>query len=123
MAQKKAASSRRSGSGSRARATRPKDGAAKLVSKAKLPLLAGGAAAAGLASGVAIGAKRAQRRSHLSLSSRDLAKAARQVGVFGTQVGQVASELQRAREAANDGQHRSPIEIVLEGLTARRARA
>ena len=122
MAQTKAAASRKR-SGSRARATPQKSGAARLVSRAKVPLLAGGAAAAGLAGGVAIGAKRAQRRSHLDLSSRDLAKAAKQVGAFGAQVGQVASELQRAREAANGGQHRSPIEIVLEGLTARRSRA
>lgn len=84
--------------------------------KAKLPLLAGGAALAGVAGGAALGARQARRHPH------GFAKAAKGVGALGVQAGHLASELQRNREATN-GQHRSPLEVVLEGLTARRSRA
>lgn len=91
--------------------------ATKAASKAKVPLLAGGAAVAGAAGGLAIGAWQARRR------HGRLATAAREMGTLGIQLGQLASELQRAREGANGNTHRSPIEVVLEGLTARRTRA
>ena len=102
------------------------------ASKAKVPLVAGGAALAGAAGGLALGARQARRgrgmaiarRPQLKVSSRDLARAAKEVGTFGAQMGHLASELQRTREAANGGrQHRSPVEVVLEGLTARRSRS
>jgi hypothetical protein len=83
--------------------------------KAKVPLIAGGAALAGAAGGAALGARQARRHRH------GLAKTARGVGALGVQMGHLASELQRNREATN-GQHRSPLEVVLEGLTARRSR-
>lgn len=89
------------------------------ASKAKVPLLAGGAALAGAAGGMALGAHQARRTG----ASHDFAKAAKGVGKFGAQMGHLASELQQTREAAGNGKHRSPIEIVLEGLTARRSRA
>lgn len=63
------------------------------------------------------------RRPLVRVRSRDLAKVAREVGTFGAQMGQVASELQRARTEANGSRNRSPVEVVLEGLTARRHRA
>jgi hypothetical protein len=63
------------------------------------------------------------RRPQVKVNSHDLARAAKEVGSFGAQMGRLASELQRTREAANDGEHRSPLEVVLEGLTARRSRA
>jgi hypothetical protein len=34
-------------------------------------------------------------------------------------VGELATELRRARESADGGKHRSPVEVVLDGLTAR----
>jgi hypothetical protein len=86
------------------------------ASKAKLPLLAGGAALAGVAGGAALGARQARRHPH------GFAKAAKGVGALGVQAGHLASELQRNRESTN-GQHRSPLEVVLEGLTARRPRS
>jgi hypothetical protein len=51
-----------------------------------------------------------------------MAKAAKEVGNFSAQVGELATELQRARESANGNgsKHRSPVEVVLQGLTARR---
>lgn len=101
----------------------------KAPSKAKLPLVAGGAALVGAAGGMALAAtkgagksgiaKSLARRPKIKIDSGDVAKAAKEVGNFSAQVGQLAGELQRARESAN-GKHRSPIEVVLRGLTARR---
>lgn len=92
------------------------------ASKAKMPLLAGGAALAGAAGGLALGSRRSSRRPRVKVSSKDLARAARDVGGFGAQVGRLASELQQTREAAGNGKYRSPVEVVLEGLTSRRSR-
>lgn len=99
------------------------------VGKAKVPLLAGGAALAGAAGGLALGARQARRgkglskaiarRPQVKVKSRDLASAAKDVGSFGAQLGHLANELQQARESGN-GKHRSPVEVVLEGLTSRR---
>ncbi|HVY77631.1 MAG TPA: hypothetical protein VG898_03905 [Solirubrobacterales bacterium] len=96
------------------------------VRKAKTPLIAGGAAVAGAAGGLALGARgarkaKAMRRPKVKIRSQDLAKAARDVGQFGMDMGQLASELRRNREQANGGKHRSPVEVVLDGLTHRRA--
>lgn len=102
---------------------------ARAARKAKTPLLAGGAALAGAAGGLALGARQTghtktmglamPRRPRMKVDSRDLAKAAREVGEFGAQVGQLASELRRTREEANGTKRRSPIEVVLQGLTTR----
>lgn len=107
----------------------------KAASKAKTPLLAGGAAIAGAAGGMALNAMRS-RHSHshkvlgvkmpqpkrVKIRSRDVARAAKEVGSFGQQVGELATELRHAREESGNGssKHRSPVEVVLDGLTARR---
>jgi hypothetical protein len=110
------------------------NGVGKAASKAKVPLMAGGAALAGAAGGLALaasqGGKRrgigsalrapAVRKPKIKVTSRDVAKAAKEVGNFSAQVGAVATELQNAREAAENGTHRSPVEVVLQGLTSRR---
>ena len=108
------------------------DKATHAVGKAKVPLLAGGAAIAGAAGGLALGARQARRgkgigraiarRPQVKVRSKDLASAAKDVGTFGAQLGHLANELQQARESGN-GKRRSPVEVVLEGLTARRTRA
>ncbi|HEV7616212.1 MAG TPA: hypothetical protein VGO36_08280 [Solirubrobacterales bacterium] len=90
------------------------------ANKVKVPLMAGGAALAGAAGGIALGARQAHRKSGLGVSSKDLAKAARKAGDVGAQVGEIALEVRRARETTNgNGRHRSPIEVVLQGLTSR----
>jgi hypothetical protein len=101
----------------------------KAASKAKVPLVAGGAAIAGAAGGLALAASKQGRKKgikaamprkpKLKIKSGDVAKAAKEVGNFSAQVGELANELQRARDSAN-GKHRSPVEVVLQGLTARR---
>lgn len=98
------------------------------ASKAKLPLIAGGAALAGAAGGLALAARQghrhglvgAMRKPKIKLTSRDVAKAAKEVGNFSAQMGELATELQRARDETGNGKHRSPVEVVLQGLTARR---
>ncbi len=105
---------------------RPKSAA----SKAKLPLVAGGAALAGAAGGMALAAtkqarksgvaKALARRPKVKIKSGDVAKAAKEVGTFSAQMGELTNELRRARESGNGKKHRSPIEVVLQGLTARR---
>jgi hypothetical protein len=99
-------------------------GAAKSV---KGPLLAGSAALAGIAGGVALGAARGParlvgarpRKGGFQIRSQDVATTAKEIGSFGEQLGMVAAELRRTREAAAASKHRSPIEVVLQGLTAR----
>lgn len=101
--------------------------------KATIPLIAGGAAlAAGTIGGVLIGASHAggkvlgvslpqPRRLQFKVDSGDLAKAARQVGRFGENVGDLTAELKRARAGlSGDNKHSSPVEVLLRGLTARR---
>jgi len=93
------------------------------ASKAKVPLMAGGAALAGAAGGLALGARQAHRKSGLGgVSSKDVARAAKKAGDVGAQIGEVALEVRRARQSTNgNGKvHRSPIEVVLQGLTSRR---
>lgn len=92
------------------------------VGKAKVPLMAGGAALAGVAGGIALGNRQAHRHRGLKgIDSDNVAKAARKVGHVGMQIGEVAVDARRARERSN-GAHRSPIEVVLQGLTSRQSR-
>jgi hypothetical protein len=103
--------------------------------KAKTPLIAGGAAVAGMAGGFALAAnsRRTGRRTLLGVSmpkpgsvveaTRNLASGAENVGTLGRNVGQLATEVRRMREEAGSAKRRSPIEVVLDGLTARREKA
>jgi hypothetical protein len=112
-------------------------GVGKVASKAKVPLVAGGAAIAGAGGAMALAAaskggrkskggmknlKAAMpRKPKVKIKSGDLAKAAKEVGKVSAQVGEIANGIQRAQDSSNgDGKHRSPIEVVLQGLTARR---
>ena len=105
--------------------------AGHVVSKAKIPLLAGGAAVVGTVGGIALGASRSgdkvlgvklPKPKRVKLRSKDLSKVAKQVGRFGENVGELTTELKHAREglANGEGKHSSPIEILLNGLTSRR---
>jgi hypothetical protein len=110
------------------------------ASKAKGPALAGGAAIAGLVGGMTI-ASRGSRRRVLGLpvpgtsrpliqvkrptrvkTTRDLMKAAGHMGNAGRQMAELATEVRLARQEIGNGRRRSPVEVVLDGLTARRQR-
>lgn len=104
----------------------------RVVKKARVPLLAGGAAIAGAAGGAALASRQSHRHrgfangiadSVRKVDSDDVAKAAKRVGDATARFGQFAADFQRARESSNgagNGKHRSPIEVVLQGLTTRR---
>jgi hypothetical protein len=102
------------------------------ASKAKLPALASGAAIAGLAGGVALGARGRSRRklmgipvprrSVLKASTKNLASSAQNAARFGEQLAELTTEVKRTREAVQGDTKRSPVEVVLEGLTHRRDR-
>lgn len=99
------------------------------VGKAKVPLVAGGAALAGAAGGLALAAskksgrsalgKAITRRPKIKVNSKDVARAAKGVGTVSAQVSEIAGGLETAA-SGKDGRHRSPVEVVLQGLTARR---
>lgn len=102
---------------------------ASAARKAKTPLIASGAALAGAVGGLALGTRSTRgekiigalrpHKPRLQMSSHDLAEAAKSIGQFGAQMGELATELRRTREEAGSEKRRSPIEVVLEGLTAR----
>lgn len=97
--------------------------------KVKWPAVAGGAALAGLAGGVALGAQRNSGRKILGMrvgqgrgeAGKNLADTSKNIGKFSENVGQFAAEMRKTREAIESGsKHSSPIEVVLRALTARR---
>jgi hypothetical protein len=95
-----------------------------------LAFLASGAALAGPQVGWRSATMRS-RRSHshkvlglkmpqgkrVKIRSRDVAKAAREVGTLSQHVSEFATELRHVRENSNGGKRRSPVEVVLDGLT------
>lgn len=97
---------------------------------AKVPAVAGGAALAGLVGGVALA--RGGRRKVLGVpvpgTRRPLVKingrgsGTKQLMKTGRQVAELAVEVRQARQQLATERRRSPIEVVLEGLTSRRAR-
>jgi hypothetical protein len=117
------------------------DALGSAAQKARGPALASGAALVGLAGGLAIAGRggrrrvlgvpvpRSQRplvkvavprRTRTRVRRKDLVKAAGEVGSVGRQVGELASEVRLVREQREQNRRRSPVEVVLEGLTARR---
>jgi hypothetical protein len=103
----------------------------KVAGRARLPLVAGGAALVGAAGGAAIAAARAnggrahaRRAPRPHVSRKDIARTADRLAAAGEQIGRFSTgfrELRHDGHATTDqGRHRSPIEIVLDGLTARR---
>jgi hypothetical protein len=84
---------------------------------AKASALAAGAGLAGLAGGLALA-----NRSPKHKLGQNLVDAAEKVGSFGEGMGSLAEEIRRVREGVAEAGEpkRSPIEIVLQGLTRRR---
>jgi hypothetical protein len=111
------------------------------ASKAKRPAMAGGAALAGLVGGMAIAARGGRRRvlgvpvpgtrrplvkiksPRRNNVAKDVVKAAGEMGTAGRQMAELATEVRLARQQLDNGRRRSPVEVVLEGLTSRRPRS
>ena len=94
------------------------------VRKAGVPALATGATLAGVAAGFALGARKGSGLGGLRPltrrgGARDVLRAARGVETAACQAGELARELRLLRRAALEAQKRSPIEVVLQGLTRR----
>jgi hypothetical protein len=97
---------------------------------AKVPAVAGGAALAGLVGGMALA--RGGRRRVLGVpvpgTRRPLVKingrgsSTKQLMKTGRQMAELAVEVRQARQQLATDRRRSPIEVVLDGLTARRGR-
>lgn len=128
----KQASPKPKSTAAKARPSNPSSNGHSPSRRATLPLVAGGAALAGTVGGLLLGASRSgskvlgvtlpqPKRLQFKLDSGDLAKAAKQVGHFGDNVGELTAELKRTRQGlAGDNKHSSPIEVLLRGLTTRR---
>jgi hypothetical protein len=100
-----------------------------VAGKMKGPALASGAALTGLAGGMAMQSRRDSRRKVLGMrlgngvgkAGKNLVDAGQNVGRFTENLGEFAAEMRKTREAIdNRAKHRSPIEVVLQALTARR---
>ena len=92
--------------------------------KAGVPALAAGATLAGVAAGFALGARKGSGLGGLRPlthrgGARDVLRAARGVETAACQAGELAKELRLLRRASLEAQKRSPIEVVLQGLTRR----
>jgi hypothetical protein len=107
---------------SRNSSAKPVAAAAK---RATGPVVAGGAAIAGLAAGTALGAKlRASRRPHLlglpMPRGAELKSGAKQAVRAGRWVTEMQSDVRAVRAQAAQSRRQSPIEVVLSALTSRR---
>jgi hypothetical protein len=103
-----------------------------------VPLVASGVAIAGAGGAMALAAASKGNRKNkvglkslkgampkkpkVKIKSGDLAKAAKEVGKVSGQVSEIANSISGAQDSSSngDGKHRSPVEVVLQGLTARR---
>jgi hypothetical protein len=119
------------GSGSRP-AEALKQGAQKTTRAAKksgTPAIAAGAALAGLAAGAALASRGRSLFDSLPGTLRPAAggrgtaktllRASQQLHSTTCSLNDLASEIRKVREVAQAGQNRSPIEVVLQGLTRR----
>ena len=98
------------------------DTIATAAQNAKGPLLAAGAAAAGLASGMVIGSRirRKRRKTGLVVVAGALGKTAREVASATKRAARTTDDIHELREQLDKANRQSPIEVVLNGLTHRR---
>jgi hypothetical protein len=121
--------SKQAGTRRAAAATRSANGSSRsggsTAKKAKTPLVAGGAAAAGLATGTVLGAllrgSRRPRALGMPLPRGGEVKAgAKQALRAGRWLYDMETDLRLLREHAEHSRRQSPIEVLLSGLTSRR---
>ena len=97
------------------------DTASTLGRKARGPLMAAGAAAAGLAGGWAIGSRHGSRRGNrLQRTVELLRDGAKHLDSTTGQLSGTAEDVREFREQLEKVNNRSPLEVVLDGLTHRR---
>jgi hypothetical protein len=124
-----------------ARAKQAGDSVTTAARRAKTPMLAAGATAAGLAGGVALASRITHRprrlaalvtprrrvfgiplgrKSGLVRTAEALGRVAREVGSATSQVSATTDELREVREQLDKANRQSPVEVLLDGLTHRR---
>jgi hypothetical protein len=119
------------GSGAAAKAKEAGESVATAARTAKGPAIAAGATVAGLAGGLALGARMgSQRRKVLGLPvgrKRPMVRAAEALGEVALKLGSAAGQatatrddLRQIREQLDRANRRSPVEVLLDGLTHRR---
>jgi hypothetical protein len=117
------------------------DSVATAARKAKGPMLAAGATAAGLAGGLALGSRMTSRRTGLralvgprrrilgvpvgpksgaTKAAEALGRVARELGSATSQVSETTDEVRQVREQLDRANRQSPVEVLLDGLTHRR---
>jgi len=106
------------------------DGLGPIAEKSAKPALAAGAALAGLATGAALASRGRGRLGDVAAAATPLAgreggtakmflRATRELHGTACTLNDLASEIRQLRELAQAGRGRSPIEVVLQGLTRR----
>ncbi len=129
------------GSGAVAKAKDAGDAVASTARRARGPILTAGVAAAGLAGGLAVGSRMASKRrgvgallrpqrkvlgvpvgpkNGLVKTAEVLGKAAKELGSATNRVSDTTDDVRQIREQLEKANRRSPLEVVLDGLTHRR---
>jgi hypothetical protein len=118
--------------GAVAKAKEAGDTVASAARRAPAGALAAGAAAAGLAGGLALGARVRPGRRMIKTTkvlgmpvgrrskARTIARGARRAAVAAAKASSTADDIRAIRQQLEHANRRSPIEIVLDGLTHRR---
>jgi hypothetical protein len=127
----RASSARRGASSSNDKGTvaAARDAVGSAAKNVKTPAIAAGAGLAGLAAGIALTRDRRKRVLGVPLprgsatrgAAKDLAEVAKSAGALAERTGQVAEQVRVVSEALSqkDSPRRSPVEVLLEGLTRR----
>jgi len=100
-----------------------------IAQKSATPAMAAGAALAGLATGAALASRGRSRLGEVAVAARPLSggggttrtvlRATQELHATACTLNDLAGEIRRVRELAEAGTKRSPIEVVLQGLTRR----
>jgi hypothetical protein len=119
-----AAAASRNGNASAAPIAKAKEAGETVSSaarKAKGPLIAAGAGAAGLAGGLVLGSGMARRRkSAVFTVGRALGRTARELASATHRVTETGDEVRQVREQLDRVNRQSPVEVLLDALTHRR---
>jgi hypothetical protein len=112
----------------RARASHAVEALGPIAQKSATPAMAAGAALAGLATGAALASRGRSRLGEVAVAARPLSgggtsrtvlRATQELHATACTLNDLAGEIRRVRELAEAGTKRSPIEVVLQGLTRR----
>ena len=107
--------------GAVAKAKEAGDAVATAARRAPAGALAAGAAAAGLAGGLVLGARvRPTKLMRRRGKARAIARGARRAAAAASRASSTADDIRAIRQQLEHANRRSPIEIVLDGLTHRR---